>query len=98
MDEKPEEDKPPSRKKSFLKLIMKHLHKDPYVTTDSVTSPSPPPSPMKKSASTRSSCLCSPTTHVGSFRCRLHRNGSTIRRGHSVESDLSHLAANCDSK
>ncbi|KAI4971407.1 uncharacterized protein LOC123412826 [Hordeum vulgare subsp. vulgare] len=21
-------------------------------------------------------CLCSPTTHVGSFRCRLHRGGA----------------------
>ncbi|KAI4374823.1 hypothetical protein MLD38_012771 [Melastoma candidum] len=32
------------------------------------------------------SCLCSPTTHVGSFRCRLHRS-----RASSVGSGLSEL-------
>ncbi|XP_057528970.1 uncharacterized protein LOC130807685 [Amaranthus tricolor] len=51
-------------------------------------------SPLKKSSSSRINCLCSPTTHVGSFRCRLHRHGnkSGFRRGHSVGSDLSELA------
>uniref|UniRef100_J3LZC8 Uncharacterized protein n=1 Tax=Oryza brachyantha TaxID=4533 RepID=J3LZC8_ORYBR len=24
-------------------------------------------------------CICSPTTHAGSFRCRLHRRGGTLR-------------------
>ncbi|XP_052186952.1 uncharacterized protein LOC127797833 [Diospyros lotus] len=31
-----------------------------------------------------SSCLCSPTTHAGSFRCRLHRT-PTLRRSKSTE-------------
>ncbi|CAO2829296.1 unnamed protein product [Amaranthus hypochondriacus] len=31
-----------------------------------------------------SSCLCSPTTHVGSFRCRLHRSPS-LQRTKSVD-------------
>ncbi|KAK8497620.1 hypothetical protein V6N13_141310 [Hibiscus sabdariffa] len=34
-------------------------------------------------------CLCSPTTHVGSFRCRYHRAG--MSRGGSVGSKLSML-------
>ncbi|KAL1550380.1 hypothetical protein AAHA92_18348 [Salvia divinorum] len=32
---------------------------------------------------TKSSCLCSPTTHAGSFRCRLHRS----QRTKSIDSD-----------
>ncbi|KAI4335629.1 hypothetical protein L6164_014261 [Bauhinia variegata] len=34
--------------------------------SNSNTNPSPSPSPR--------TCLCSPTTHPGSFRCSLHRN------------------------
>ncbi|KAL4342275.1 hypothetical protein GQ457_08G007870 [Hibiscus cannabinus] len=34
-------------------------------------------------------CLCSPTTHAGSFRCRYHRAG--MPRGGSVGSKLSML-------
>ncbi|KAF8691302.1 hypothetical protein HU200_040428 [Digitaria exilis] len=38
------------------------------------SSPSPPP--CSKAAATPASryCLCAPTTHPGSFRCRLHRS------------------------
>ncbi|KAG6577543.1 hypothetical protein SDJN03_25117, partial [Cucurbita argyrosperma subsp. sororia] len=46
---------------------------------------------MTRSPSARSTCLCSPTTHVGSFRCRLHR-GTAISRGGSEGSNLSDLA------
>ncbi|KAL3819284.1 hypothetical protein ACJIZ3_005189 [Penstemon smallii] len=28
---------------------------------------------------TKNSCLCSPTTHAGSFRCRMHRDPSLQR-------------------
>ncbi|KAM7252255.1 hypothetical protein ACFE04_024138 [Oxalis oulophora] len=43
----------------------------------------------------RFNCLCSPTTHVGSFRCRHHRGlgGLGMTRGGSVGSNLSMLAA-----
>ncbi|KAE8698951.1 Phototropic-responsive NPH3 family protein [Hibiscus syriacus] len=34
---------------------------------------------------TRTSCLCSPTTHPGSFRCRLHRAPS-LKRTKSIDS------------
>lgn len=37
-------------------------------------------------------CLCSPTTHAGSFRCRFHRSSDMPRRG-SVGSNLLDLAA-----
>ncbi|KAE8690839.1 Phototropic-responsive NPH3 family protein [Hibiscus syriacus] len=34
---------------------------------------------------TRTSCLCSPTKHPGSFRCRLHRAPS-LKRTKSIDS------------
>ncbi|OIV94492.1 hypothetical protein TanjilG_25554 [Lupinus angustifolius] len=33
---------------------------------------------------TKNNCLCSPTTHAGSFRCRLHRTPS-LQRTKSIE-------------
>ncbi|KDP32607.1 hypothetical protein JCGZ_13157 [Jatropha curcas] len=41
---------------------------------------------------TSKNCLCSPTTHAGSFRCRIHRNPAGMVRGYSVGSSLSELA------
>lgn len=35
---------------------------------------------------TKNNCLCSPTTHAGSFRCRLHRAPS-VQRTISMESE-----------
>ncbi|KAK1317222.1 hypothetical protein QJS10_CPA05g01360 [Acorus calamus] len=29
-------------------------------------------------------CLCSPTTHEGSFRCRFHRSSNWMRRSKSM--------------
>ncbi|KAK7299910.1 hypothetical protein RJT34_10739 [Clitoria ternatea] len=47
----------------------------------------------KKSASSEKlNCLCSPTTHVGSFRCRHHRESYGIRHASSVGSNLSAMA------
>ncbi|GAV59650.1 hypothetical protein CFOL_v3_03181 [Cephalotus follicularis] len=40
----------------------------------------------------RFNCLCSPTTHAGSFRCRHHRVPG-MTRGGSVGSNLSLLAS-----
>lgn len=44
---------------------------------------------MKRSPSTDSiggggarTCVCSPTTHAGSFRCRLHRNSESFSTAH----------------
>ncbi|KAK2998095.1 hypothetical protein RJ639_025634 [Escallonia herrerae] len=37
-----------------------------------------PPSGQKKT------CMCSPTTHPGSFRCSLHKNGSNRRSNSTV--------------
>ncbi|GAB4845898.1 hypothetical protein Ancab_024902 [Ancistrocladus abbreviatus] len=89
MEEKHEDEKPPSRKNSLANIDVELLKKSSLVAADLVASPM---AMMRKSPSTRS-CLCSPTTHVGSFRCRLHRNAPNIRRGHSVGADLSELAA-----
>ncbi|KAJ8754923.1 hypothetical protein K2173_015435 [Erythroxylum novogranatense] len=50
-----------------------------------------PKSQSNKPSGVRWNCLCSPTTHAGSFRCRLHR-GHGMTRGGSVGSNLSELA------
>ncbi|KAM6552531.1 hypothetical protein CsatB_013293 [Cannabis sativa] len=66
-----------------LEDFKKHTHilvVSPRARTPSVT----------KSSSTRSNCLCSPTTHVGSFRCRHHRSLGILRGG-SVGSNLADL-------
>ncbi|CAK9163496.1 unnamed protein product [Ilex paraguariensis] len=36
--------------------------------------PSPGPGGLTKPSKAQGHCLCSPTTHAGSFRCRHHRN------------------------
>ncbi|KAJ6769287.1 hypothetical protein OIU74_022865 [Salix koriyanagi] len=40
---------------------------------------------QRQSSATKSNCLCSPTSHAGSFRCRLHRAPS-LRRAKSIDS------------
>ncbi|KAK9734963.1 hypothetical protein RND81_04G174200 [Saponaria officinalis] len=96
MEEKREEQKPMRRKISLQNIDAEDTQKQSQLRAATTAPPtSPPLSPLKKSSSTRSNCLCSPTTHVGSFRCRLHRHGPTkpnMRRGHSVGSNLSDLA------
>ncbi|KAK1414405.1 hypothetical protein QVD17_30149 [Tagetes erecta] len=44
-----------------------------------------PTSPNRKSSAAKVSCMCAPTNHPGSFRCRHHRNSA------SVGSNLSEL-------
>ncbi|EEF32333.1 conserved hypothetical protein [Ricinus communis] len=58
--------------------------------SDSVTKfPVTPTSAMtqltRQPSVTKSSCLCSPTSHAGSFRCRLHR-APTLQRTKSIDS------------
>ncbi|KAM5582724.1 hypothetical protein ABKV19_002918 [Rosa sericea] len=48
------------------------------------------PTSAKPQSARWKNCLCSPTTHVGSFRCRHHR--TSIPRGGSVGSNLSNYA------
>ncbi|EOA32619.1 hypothetical protein CARUB_v10015913mg [Capsella rubella] len=54
---------------------------------------------MSKSSSVRQNCLCAPTTHPGSFRCRYHRRtaGLGMSRGISVPSNLSMLGGDSNS-
>ncbi|GAB2279798.1 hypothetical protein Dimus_014437 [Dionaea muscipula] len=88
MDEKRREGKSLRKKESLPMIEEEQLQTSSNVAAGEFVRPS-----MRKSSSVKSSCLCSPTTHVGSFRCRLHRNaGADIRRGYSVGSDLSELA------
>ncbi|KAJ4833436.1 hypothetical protein Tsubulata_041305 [Turnera subulata] len=39
----------------------------------------------RQPSATKSTCLCSPTSHAGSFRCRLHRAPS-LQRTRSIDS------------
>ncbi|KAH0672260.1 hypothetical protein KY284_023347 [Solanum tuberosum] len=45
----------------------------------------------RQGSMSKNSCLCSPTTHAGSFRCRLHRAPTTtntnLQRTKSIESN-----------
>ncbi|KAK4780781.1 hypothetical protein SAY87_016887 [Trapa incisa] len=58
--------------------------------TGSVESSSPvvgTPALARQASATKSTCLCSPTTHAGSFRCRLHRtSGPALQRTKSMDS------------
>ncbi|KAK3223449.1 hypothetical protein Dsin_010474 [Dipteronia sinensis] len=42
----------------------------------------------RQPSGSKSNCLCSPTTHAGSFRCRLHRAPS-LQRTKSIDSSSS---------
>lgn len=35
----------------------------------------------RRATDSKPNCLCSPTTHVGSFRCRYHRTTSLVNHG-----------------
>ncbi|TKY47063.1 hypothetical protein E2542_SST29117 [Spatholobus suberectus] len=50
----------------------------------------------RKTSNGRLNCLCSPTTHVGSFRCRHHRS-SGMYRGRSIGSNLAALGSEAGS-
>ncbi|KAE8023536.1 hypothetical protein FH972_009217 [Carpinus fangiana] len=39
----------------------------------------------RQPSAAKSNCLCSPTTHAGSFRCRLHRS-PILQRTRSMDS------------
>ncbi|PIA58406.1 hypothetical protein AQUCO_00500376v1 [Aquilegia coerulea] len=69
----------------------------PKINIDEIKKASPyvimsPRSMLQKQTSGKAPCLCSPTTHAGSFRCRHHRNSLLSRHGGSVGSNLSELA------
>ncbi|CAI9785133.1 unnamed protein product [Fraxinus pennsylvanica] len=52
-----------------------------------VISPSSAGKLARQGSISRNNCLCSPTTHAGSFRCRLHRSPTlTLNRTRSIDS------------
>ncbi|CAL9243730.1 unnamed protein product [Arabidopsis halleri] len=61
------------------------------------TSPSLKRWRSSSSKPTRQNCLCSPTTHAGSFRCRYHRVDSLTRVG-SIGSNLAVLLSSKSSR
>ncbi|KAK0575093.1 hypothetical protein LWI29_033895 [Acer saccharum] len=47
----------------------------------------------RQPSGSKSNCLCSPTTHAGSFRCRLHRAPS-LQRTKSIDSSSTYSTSN----
>lgn len=89
-----------------LKLDLQELSLDDD-TNSSKTLLSTPSSPTSKKSSAKKSCLCAPTTHPGSFRCRKHRNSASVganlselgnRRTASVGANLYQLGNNDTTK
>ncbi|TMW88354.1 hypothetical protein EJD97_018667 [Solanum chilense] len=80
-----------SKKKLNLPQIicLEAMKSSPPLSSSTPTSPTV----LRKASSVKHSCLCSPTTHAGSFRCRYHRNSGLTRTSMSVGSKLSELAA-----
>ncbi|KAL3849107.1 hypothetical protein ACJIZ3_010989 [Penstemon smallii] len=77
------------------KILIQELYLDTMKAPSRLSSSIPStPTGLRKAASVRQNCLCSPTTHAGSFRCRYHRNNSSgLRRNSmSVGAKLSDLA------
>ncbi|KAK9084576.1 hypothetical protein Sjap_024987 [Stephania japonica] len=77
------------------KLNLKEINKQ---INKASASSSPVASPrhisaLVKQSSVRMSCLCAPTTHAGSFRCRLHRKPGLTRNGASLGSNLYELGS-----
>lgn len=71
------------------KMLLSHLdvpQKNPFNSSQ-------PSSPVTKGPGVKYNCLCSPTTHAGSFRCRHHRNNMS-RNSKSVGSKLNEIAGN----
>ncbi|CAN4094250.1 unnamed protein product [Withania somnifera] len=76
------------------KLHIPHICLEAMKNTPPLASSVPSsPTALRKTSSVKYSCLCSPTTHAGSFRCRYHRNSGLTRTSMSVGAKLSELAA-----
>lgn len=84
-----------NQKLSIPDVDLEDFNKHSHLLVSSPTSQS-----LTKSPSAKLNCLCSPTTHAGSFRCRHHRV-SGMHRAASVGSNLSDFARKsgsiCDS-
>ncbi|GFZ12366.1 serine-rich protein-like protein [Actinidia rufa] len=74
------------------KMVVPHINLEEVNKSALVSSSPNSPSTLRKSSSVHYNCLCSPTTHAGSFRCRYHRNHGLARSSMSVGSNLSELA------
>ncbi|WVY94788.1 hypothetical protein V8G54_033876 [Vigna mungo] len=93
MEPKADHHKPPK-----MMMLNKLPDKLPELDVEIIKKNSPMLSPTSQSSNMKKSpgrmnCLCSPTTHVGSFRCRHHRSSSGMRRGKSIGSNLAELGS-----
>ncbi|KAJ4711015.1 serine-rich protein-related [Melia azedarach] len=70
--------------------ITKHDMKVEIPRETEMTSPTIAGLSRQPSAAAKNNCLCSPTTHAGSFRCRLHR-APTLQRTKSIDSTSASL-------
>ncbi|KAG8502872.1 hypothetical protein CXB51_000691 [Gossypium anomalum] len=87
MGEKDEEANPPKMDLKKQQLNLTEMNLEEIKRHPTVHHVSPRAGKAAMTAGVRSSCLCSPTTHVGSFRCRYHRV-SNMPRPSSTDTDL----------
>ncbi|KAH7843512.1 hypothetical protein Vadar_017496 [Vaccinium darrowii] len=80
---------PGKRKIVVPKINLEEVKNTTLVSTSSPSSPTT----LRKASSVKYNCLCSPTTHAGSFRCRYHRNSGITRSSISVGAKLSELGS-----
>ncbi|KAH7287216.1 hypothetical protein KP509_32G044400 [Ceratopteris richardii] len=67
-----------------VKVPGRHITFAPSPTFLSVSTDGPPLPRSAVSACSTKVCLCAPTNHPGSFRCRLHRNDSFPKHSSSA--------------
>ncbi|KAI3774841.1 hypothetical protein L1987_49403 [Smallanthus sonchifolius] len=77
-----------------LKIDLQELSLEDDMNTKTVPTSTPSsPTTRKPSTATKMNCLCAPTNHPGSFRCRQHRaSGLGNRRTVSVGANLHQLS------
>uniref|UniRef100_A0A7N0RC59 Uncharacterized protein n=1 Tax=Kalanchoe fedtschenkoi TaxID=63787 RepID=A0A7N0RC59_KALFE len=86
----PKEEKE-NKKKMGSRLPMIHVEAAKQTTTSTHAAND---GTMRTPSSARAACLCSPTTHAGSFRCRLHRTNNNLNGpSSSFGSNLSELGS-----
>ncbi|KAJ4961050.1 hypothetical protein NE237_020960 [Protea cynaroides] len=77
-------------RKDLMVEILHETAKDTEMKTQVTEPMTRTPTPkLVRQTSGKTNCLCSPTTHAGSFRCRLHRS-SSLQRTKSAETATFH--------
>ncbi|KAK9113622.1 hypothetical protein Syun_020419 [Stephania yunnanensis] len=70
----------------FPKAITVEIPPKTVIEADGDATSTPPKTGLvRQTSGIKTNCLCAPTMHAGSFRCRLHR-GPSLQRTKSIDS------------